>query len=232
MNIYIILFCFLLFSYLFGGILFAIPITKIALGKDIRTIGNKNPGTSNTFKNVNPLAGTLTAILDMSKGIFPIIIAKQYFFQESIFRNWLFLCLIGMTVVLGHARPWWNRFRKGGGGMGTAVGIFSFFVPVEFALAIIIGTIITYTFMNDAEYKFGRWVMMFAAALIPFIIIITNYLFDIHIWAHVSIGGHNQGLVIGMFLLLIELLLLNLDELTRWLKQPPSKNDHKRVGDV
>lgn len=210
-------------SYLIGSILFAIPITKIAIGKDIRQIGNKNPGTSNTMRNVGKVAGILTAVLDITKGIVPIVLARSYFLKGEGFNDWFFLYLIGMAAILGHCRPFWNKLKKGGGGMGTAVGVSAFFVPVEFAIAIILGVLVTYLFMKEAEFKFGRWSMMFAAVMLPFLILIINSFVHISLFAHISLGGHSSGIIVGAFCLLIELFLLNSYDLFHWINNPKDK---------
>ena len=131
MNPYFLLAICLVASYLIGSILFAVIITKIAIGKDIRTIGNLNPGTSNVMRNVGPAAGVLTALLDIGKALVPIIIAYIFFFPLKTEFDGLALYLIGMANILGHCRPFWMGFKKGGGGMGAAVGVTAFFVPVE-----------------------------------------------------------------------------------------------------
>ena len=174
------------------------------------------------------LRGVITGILDIGKALVPIIIARIYFFKGDTFFDWMALYLIGMAAILGHCRPFWNGFRKAGGGMGCAVGVSAFFVPMEFALAILIGTFVVFTFMKKAEYKFGRWAMVVAAVLTPFIVLLTTLLFDISLFAHISIGGHSWGIVVGSFLLLIELFLVNAYELFHWMKHPEDKENPER----
>ena len=112
--------------------------------------------------------------------------------------------------------------------MGSAVGLYAFFMPVEFAFAMIIGVIVSYTLMKRAQFKFGRWTMMFASVANPFIVLIVNQILDIPLFWHISIGGHSNGVVIGAFLLLIELVLLNLYELRHWLRDPKDKVNPER----
>lgn len=228
MNQYLLLAISVAVSYLIGTILFAIIITKIATGKDIRKMGNTNPGSSNVMRNVGKAAGYSTAILDIAKALVPIIIARIFLFKGDSFFDWISLYLIGMAAILGHCRPFWNGFKKGGGGMGSAVGVCAFFVPIEFAVAILIGIFIAYTFMKNAEFKFGRWAMTFAAVANPFVVLILNLLVSVPLFWHFSIGGHSNGIVVGAFLLLIELFLLNSYELFHWLKNPEDKNNPER----
>lgn len=219
-------------AYLYGNILFAIVVTKIATGKDIRKIGNTNPGTSNVFKNVGAVPGTIVFLLDFSKGLVPIIIARLLVFSGDTFSDWLFLYLIGMAAILGHTRPIWNRFKKGGGGMGSAIGVFAFFVPFEYIIAMIIGIFITYVFMKNAKYKMGRWVVMYAALVLPFIVLLTSRIDGFKLFAHIGFGGHSSGVVVGTFGMLLLLLVLNSYELVHWLKNPSSNKNPRRDGTV
>jgi len=228
MNQYLLLLICVVVSYLIGCILFAMIITKIATGKDIRKMGNTNPGASNVMRNVGPVAGVLTTILDIAKALVPIIIARIFFFKGDTFFDWISLYLIGMAAILGHCRPFWNGFKKGGGGMGSAVGVCAFFVPFEFAIALLIGVFIAFTFMKKAEFKFGRWSVAFAALVNPFVVLLLGKLVNIPLFWHFSIGGHNDGVIVGAFLLLVELFLLNSYELFHWLKNPKDKKNPER----
>lgn len=228
MNQYLLLAFCVIASYLIGSILFAIIITKIALGKDIRKMGNTNPGASNVMRNVGTAAGVLTAILDIAKAVIPIIIARLFFFKGDTFFDWIALFLMGMAAILGHCRPFWNKFNKGGGGMGCAIGVMIFFVPFEYGISLILGIIIAYTVMRNAEYKFGRWSVAFAMLLAPFTVLIINQILDIKLFWHISIGGHNIGIVVSSFLLLLEMFILNSYELFHWLKKPKDKTNPDR----
>ena len=226
-NLLVFLWC--IVSYLIGSILFAIPITKFAIGKDIRKIGNLNPGTSNTMRNAGKIAGILTAILDITKGMIPIVIARIYLLKGDGFYDWFFLYLIGMSAVLGHCRPFWNKFKKGGGGMGTAVGVNCFFAPLEFSIAIILGVLIAFTFLKGAKFKFGRWVMMFASVIFPLLLLFINPFVNISFFSHISFGGHSTGIIAGSFCLLLELFILNSYDLFYWLRSPKNNlNTHRR----
>jgi acyl-phosphate glycerol 3-phosphate acyltransferase len=220
MDKYLIALAFIIAAYFIGSILFAYIITKALTGKDIRQIGNKNPGASNTMRSVGAGAGIAVTILDMLKALVPIIVARIFFFKTDSNFDWIVLFLIGMSAVLGHCRPFWMGFKKGGGGMATTIGVWAFFVPVEFLISLVLGTIISFTAMKNAEFKFGRWAQMFGIVLTPIVILVINQIADIPLFLHFSIGGHNLGVIIGAFLLLIEMFILNSYELFHWLRDP------------
>ena len=210
-------------GYLMGSVLFAYIITKLATGKDIRTIGNKNPGASNTMRNVSPAAGIAVSVLDMLKAIVPLALSRLFIFKSDTVFDWIALFLIGIAVVVGHCRPFWMGFKKGGGGMASTIGVWVFFVPFEFLISLILGTVIAFTVMRNAEFKFGRWAQVFGIVLTPVVIIVMNKIADIQLFWHISIGGHSTGIVIGAFMLLITMFMLNSFELFHWMRDPKDK---------
>ena len=101
-------------SYLSGSIPFGLILTKIFLNKDLRKIGSKNIGATNVLRTGNKTIAGLTLFLDISKGIIPILITKEYF-TDLIY-------LSSLAALLGHIFPVWLRF-KGGKGVATYLGI-------------------------------------------------------------------------------------------------------------
>ena len=101
-------------SYLSGSIPFGLILTKIFLNKDLRKIGSKNIGATNVLRTGNKIVAGLTLFLDISKGIIPIFITKEYF-TDLIY-------LSSLAALLGHIFPVWLRF-KGGKGVATYLGI-------------------------------------------------------------------------------------------------------------
>ena len=126
-----------IFSYISGSIPFGLIVTKLFLNKDIRKIGSKNIGATNVFRTGNKLIAVLTLLLDIFKGVVPIIITS-YYFQNLIY-------LSGLLAFLGHIFPVWLKF-KGGKGIATYLGILfviSFKLGLIFCLTWIIVVLIT-----------------------------------------------------------------------------------------
>ena len=126
-----------IFSYISGSIPFGLILTKLFLNKDIRKIGSKNIGATNVFRTGNKLIAVLTLLLDIFKGVVPIIITS-YYFQNLIY-------LSGLLAFLGHIFPVWLKF-KGGKGIATYLGILfviSFKLGLIFCLTWIIVALIT-----------------------------------------------------------------------------------------
>ena len=101
-------------SYFSGSIPFGLILTKIFLNKDLRKIGSKNIGATNVLRTGNKIVAGLTLFLDISKGIIPILVTKEYF-TDLIY-------LSSLAALLGHIFPVWLKF-KGGKGVATYLGI-------------------------------------------------------------------------------------------------------------
>ena len=112
-------------SYLMGSIPFGFILTKAFLKKDIREIGSGNIGATNALRTGNKLVGYTTLILDIAKGVIPVIYVKINF-PELIY-------IASLCAFLGHVFPMWLKF-KGGKGVATYVGIL-------FSINIILGII-------------------------------------------------------------------------------------------
>ena len=201
-------------GYISGSINFAIPITRAVIGKDIRAIGNNNPGTSNVIRNVGKKWGILVAFLDGLKGLLPIILFRIFFFKEDTNADFAVLYSIGIAAVLGHCKSMFLKFT-GGGGIGTMLGVSLFFIPVEFVISLLVGGIIVIIFFKNAEHKFGQKTPIFFVTLTPFLSLATSLLIDIPLFAHISIGGHLPATVAGSFVMSLMLLAINASFLTR-----------------
>lgn len=59
----------LISAYVIGSIPFGLIVVKITNGKDVRTEGSGRTGGTNVMRAAGPIAGLITAILDVSKGI-------------------------------------------------------------------------------------------------------------------------------------------------------------------
>jgi len=124
-------------SYLSGSIPFGLILTKIFLNKDLRKIGSKNIGATNVLRTGNKKVAGLTLFLDISKGIIPILITKEYF-TDLIY-------LSSLAAFLGHIFPVWLKF-KGGKGVATYLGIIfilSFNLGVAFCVSWILISIVS-----------------------------------------------------------------------------------------
>ncbi len=101
-------------AYLVSGINPAIILSKAIYGKDIRTLGSKNPGFTNFKRNFGMKWAIVVMILDLLKSALPAVIFGIVF--NNLWGEWrlgvTFTCLFSM---IGHAYPVWYGFRGGKG---------------------------------------------------------------------------------------------------------------------
>jgi len=144
----------LILGYLIGSILFAHLITKIISGKNIRDLGNHNPGAYNVYAQVSKFWGVMSGILDAVKAIVPMLIA-HYFFGIS---NIALACL-GIGAVIGHHYPLYYHF-KGGRSASTLLGMFLYFIPIELGVASVVDAILVFGFIRKRYAVWGPSILI------------------------------------------------------------------------
>ena len=101
-------------AYFLGSIPFGILISKFFGLGNLRKLGSGNIGATNVLRTGNRLAALLTLILDASKGLLGVILARFISEDAAITAS--------VCVILGHIYPIWLKF-VGGKGVATFVGI-------------------------------------------------------------------------------------------------------------
>ncbi len=117
-------------AYLIGSIPSGLLVVKIATGKDLLKIESGRTGGTNAMRAAGPLAGLLTAILDISKGAAAVWVGKSLFSSP----DWI-VAINGLLAILGHNysaflatknKTGKLHFRGGAGGattLGVAIGL-------------------------------------------------------------------------------------------------------------
>jgi len=118
-------------SYLLGAIPFGFVLPRVFRGEDIRKVGSGNVGATNVFRVYGRWLGVPVALLDVLKGFVPAIIGL------SLGGDWLAIAA-GAAAMLGHARPIWLRFQKGGKMVATAGGVSFALAPLAAALCVVV----------------------------------------------------------------------------------------------
>jgi len=142
---------YLLLAFLIGALPFSLWVGRLALGKDIRTVGDTNPGATNVLRAGGKGAAALALLLDVLKGLLPVGLAHFY----GHWDGWL-LVILALMPVLGHA---YSPFLGGRGGkaVATSGGIWSGLTAWE---GITIGSL----FLVVGSYLFGGngWAVLMA----------------------------------------------------------------------
>jgi glycerol-3-phosphate acyltransferase PlsY len=114
---------FVLAGYLCGSLTFGYWLVRIFRHEDIRTKGSGNVGATNVWRVYGPQLGLPAAFLDVAKGFVPAFAATVVVGHGSG-------VLAGAAAMLGHARPIFLRFQRGGKMVATAGGAFLGVAPL------------------------------------------------------------------------------------------------------
>ena len=123
-----------IFSYLLGAIPFALVVGKVFYKTDVRQHGSGNPGATNTLRTLGPAAGISVLLLDIAKGVAPVLLAASFVHVPGL-RQRECMAIAGALAVLGHVYSPFLRFR-GGKGVATSTGVILALQPY-FALIVI-----------------------------------------------------------------------------------------------
>jgi glycerol-3-phosphate acyltransferase PlsY len=124
-------------AYFLGSISFSYIFTKRRTGKDIRTVGVKNPGAFNVFENVGKGMGLFVGILDALKAVVIVVIGQLIGLEP------LPTIIAASFAVVGHCFPIYYKFHGGRGG-AAALGILLCFIPLEVLISCIPAALIAY----------------------------------------------------------------------------------------
>ncbi|GAA5056979.1 glycerol-3-phosphate 1-O-acyltransferase PlsY [Erythrobacter westpacificensis] len=125
----------LLLGYAFGSIPFGLLLAKAGGMGDIRSVGSGNIGATNVLRTGSKKLAAATLLLDLAKGLVPVLLAKAMFDQPETALGPVPLAALG--AVLGHCFPIWLRF-KGGKGVATNAGVsFGLTWPIGLAYALV-----------------------------------------------------------------------------------------------
>jgi glycerol-3-phosphate acyltransferase PlsY len=88
-----------------GPVSYAIIIAWLVMGRNIRTMGNCNPGTANVGRSVGKGWAALVFGLDLLKGLGPMLLARHLLLPGASWWEGFLLAGVGMAAILGHCRP-------------------------------------------------------------------------------------------------------------------------------
>ena len=111
-----VFYAYVITAYFLGSVPFALILTRIFTGKDIRKEGSQNVGATNVFR-LNKTLSFFVLILDILKSYFVVYMAQKH---EGISHIQQYI--VGLFAILGHVFPIWLSFR-GGKGVATTIGV-------------------------------------------------------------------------------------------------------------
>lgn len=109
-------------GYLLGSFSPSIFLSRRIAGKDIRTMGSGNAGSTNTYRNLGPAVAVAVLAIDLLKGVLAALIGRlvlgELCWADGLYGGFA----AGLGAILGHAFPVYYGFR-GGKGVVTAAGM-------------------------------------------------------------------------------------------------------------
>ena len=118
-------------GYLAGSIPSGYWLVRLVRGEDIRRLGSGNIGGSNVWRCFGARFGLPVVLFDVLKGFVPALVASQT-------HGSLVAVLTGAAAMLGHWRPLFMGFRRGGKMVATCGGAIIGFAPLVALVGVVV----------------------------------------------------------------------------------------------
>jgi glycerol-3-phosphate acyltransferase PlsY len=122
-------------GYIAGSMPWGYWLVRIFRGEDVRTKGSGNIGATNVWRVYGPSLGIPAVLLDTAKGFVPAYAATVLVGHGSG-------VLAGAAAMLGHWRPLFLGFRRGGKMVATAGGAFLGVAPLVGGVAAVVWLVV------------------------------------------------------------------------------------------
>jgi len=126
-------------GYLLGSLPWGYWVPRLFAGVDIRTLGSGNTGATNVWRSLGFKLGLAVALLDIGKGLAAALLGRWL-------GDDLVGVLAGVAAMVGHWRPVFTGFARGGktvattGGVGLAVAPFATLAAAGVWIAVFVAT--------------------------------------------------------------------------------------------
>lgn len=163
-----------LISYLIGSIPAAYIFGKLYRGIDIREHGSGNVGATNVFRVLGKTPGIIVLILDIVKGIVPVVIVADLFGATQVIDRILF----AVCAVCGHNWTIFLKF-KGGKGIATSLGVLIGLTIKIAAIRIVLLFTLLSWIISFAITGIVSLSSIIAGTLLPIFMVFTGQSFEI-----------------------------------------------------
>jgi glycerol-3-phosphate acyltransferase PlsY len=124
-------------SFLVGAVPWGYVAGKASRGIDLRTVGSGGTGATNVLRTLGPRASAVVAVLDILKGLLPVLVARSAGFDTS------WVAATAVATVAGHCWSPFIGFKGGKGvatGAGAALALFPELLVIVPVMAVIVWT--------------------------------------------------------------------------------------------
>ena len=134
-------------------------------GVDLRKHGSGNLGATNVIRVLGTKIGLAVFAFDVAKGALP-----TFLLPRVVTGSWspeLVAIACGIAAIVGHTRPVFLRFGRGGKGVATAAGVFLALAPVPTLLVLVVFAVVL---LSSGYVSLGSLV---SATMLPILIAVT-----------------------------------------------------------
>ena len=143
-------------GYLLGSMPFGYWVVRAFKHEDIRKVGSGNIGTTNVWRTYGRWYGVPVALLDILKGTVPALLGTL------LVSHWVGIAA-GAAAMVGHWRPLFLRFAKGGKTVATYGGVLWGLAPLVALCGMAVWLVLFLTL------RYASVASMVAAAALPLI---------------------------------------------------------------
>jgi acyl phosphate:glycerol-3-phosphate acyltransferase len=126
-------------GYLLGSMPFGYWAVRLLRHEDIRTKGSGNIGATNVWRQYGWKLGLPIIVLDVAKGFVPALVG-------ILLVDDLTGVLAGAGAMVGHWRPLFLKFERGGKTVATAAGVFFAVAPLVGLTAVAVWLVVFLVF--------------------------------------------------------------------------------------
>jgi glycerol-3-phosphate acyltransferase PlsY len=152
-------------SYIVGSIPAAYLAGK-SRGVDLRRFGSGNLGATNVVRTLGWRVGVLVFAFDVAKGGLPVLLLPPW--VHGPFSQEVVAILCGVAAILGHFRPIFLKFGKGGKGVATATGVFFALAPLPTLAGLAVFALVL---LGSGYVSLGS---LTAAVVLPSLLLVTE----------------------------------------------------------
>jgi acyl phosphate:glycerol-3-phosphate acyltransferase len=148
-------------GYVLGSMPWGYWLVRLVKHEDIRSHGSGNIGATNVWRMYGWRLGLPVAVLDTAKGFVPAVVG-------TLVVSDLAGVLAGAAAMLGHWRPLFLKFQRGGKGVATAGGAFLGVAPVVGAIGAAVWIAVFLLF------RYASLASMVAAVSLPIVAVLLD----------------------------------------------------------
>jgi glycerol-3-phosphate acyltransferase PlsY len=163
-------------GYLLGSCPWGYWLVRLVKHEDIRKVGSGNIGATNVWRTYGRRLGVPVVLLDVLKGFVPALLGTMYVSP-------LAGIVAGAAAMLGHWRPLFLRFERGGKMVATCGGVF-FGVAVWVALSAGLAWLLVFL-----TTRYASLASIVAGIALPVFALIYGYPTEVVVFGAIAAGA-------------------------------------------